>query len=76
MAISFDYDLGETVRIDGRDMLLRKAVAEYIEFAKSPRSRRSKVPEWVRAEGKKPRVLEVIPMDQLAALPIFGKLAR
>jgi hypothetical protein len=76
MVINFEYDLGETVRIGGRDIILREAVAEYIEFAKSLPPHQSKPQEWVRAQGKKPRILEVNHMEQLAALPIFGKSPR
>jgi hypothetical protein len=76
MAINFDYDLGETVRIGGRDIILRKAVAEYIELTKSLPPRQLKLPEWVRAQGKKPRIFEANHMEQLAALPIFDKSPR
>jgi hypothetical protein len=76
MAINFEYDLGETVRTGGRDITLRKAVAEYIEFAKGLPPHQSKLLEWVRAQGKKPRILEANHMHQLAALPIFGKSLR
>jgi hypothetical protein len=76
MAINFEYDLGETVRIGGRDVILRKAVADYIGFAKSPSPHQSKPQEWVRVQGKKPRILEADHMEQLAALPIFSKSPR
>jgi hypothetical protein len=76
MAINFNYDLGETVGFDGREMSLRKAVAEYIERVKSLPQNQLRLPVWVRTEGKKPGIFEANHMEQLAALPIFGRSPR
>jgi hypothetical protein len=46
MAINFDYD---PVGFDGREMSLRKAVAEYIERVKSLRQNKLRLPVWVRS---------------------------
>ena len=51
MTINFDYDLGETVGFDGREMSLRKAVAEYIERVKSLPQNKLRLPAWVRAKA-------------------------
>lgn len=73
MAINFDYDLGETVSLEGPDMALRKAISEHIERVNSPPRNQPRSPLWVRTEGKKPPIFEANHMEQLAALPIFGK---
>jgi hypothetical protein len=76
MAINFDYDLGETVAFDGREMSLRKAVADHIERVKNRPQNQLRLPVWVRGDGKKPGVFEANHMAQLAALPIFAVSSR
>ncbi len=73
MAINFDYDLGETVRIGTRDTTLRKAVIEYIEAQKNIRSGHIMLPlMWHRDKGKRPGAFEVQHVEALAQLPIFA----
>lgn len=77
MALDFDYDLGETVRIGTRDTTLRAAVIEYIETQKNIRSGHVMLPlMWHRNKGARPGAFEVQHIEALAQLPIFGDLRR
>jgi hypothetical protein len=72
MAINFEYDLGEVVRLGQNKMPLRTAVRQYIDSPKALPI----APRWYRTQGKKPITFESNHMEQLAALPIFGKSPR
>jgi len=76
MAVDFDYELDENVRIGGREMPLRKALLEYMRDAAQFDQSESAPPEWERAPGKQPSALrpdhmraiaQTIPVEDLNA---------
>jgi hypothetical protein len=74
MAIEFDYDLQEPVRIGQRDISLRRAVLEYVEAKKNlPAGHVMLPPMWHRDQGKRPSAFEIEHIEALAQLPVFEK---
>ena len=73
MGVSFEYNLGELVSFGSRDLVLRRAVSEYVTMRKTLAPASSAALRWFREQGKKPSAFEINHMDQLAALPIFNQ---
>jgi len=76
MAVDFDYELDENVRIGGREMPLRKALLEYMRDAAAFDQSENAPREWERTPGKQPgslgadhmrAIAQSIPLDDLNA---------
>jgi hypothetical protein len=59
MSVDFDHDLHEMVRIDVRDIPLRRAVREYLEFKKQLAGRTMAPTMWHRDRGKEPSFFDL-----------------
>jgi hypothetical protein len=71
MALNFDHDLDEIVRIGNRDVTLRTAIKEHREAQGALRGRLIAPPMWHREHGKVPPHFELDHMDELAkSIPI------
>jgi hypothetical protein len=71
MALNFDYDLDEIVRIGDREMPLRTALREHRKAQKALRWQFVGPPKWHRERGKVPPHFELDHMDELAkSMPV------